>query len=124
MSRDRNVCLPSTKGASGCNRAAIRSTSPHERDDFDLVAVAENALGMTGARDEFEVALDRQIARLHVQLGEQPGDRGAVVDKPLFAVDANFHKNSPQHDAVRSVGVRKMSVKEVRLPVNSPILEN
>src|SRR6185369_16848646 len=104
MSRDVRRCLPRRSGLSAMAESASISTPSDERDDFELVAVVQLALGVPRSRDEFEIAFDGQIPRLHFELFEQPGDGRPRRTLARLAVDADLHRyflSSSDPDATR-----------------------
>lgn len=83
----------------GVKREA-RLPATNKRHDFELVTRFEDALGVTGSRDEFEVAFDGQVPRFHLQQREQLRDGAPVRNLSRFVVDDDFHcRRFPQSDA-------------------------
>ncbi len=63
-------------------------------DDVDPVALGQGPLGQLAARDDVQVQGDGDAAPLDVvpQLGQQVGERQAVVDLPALAVQLDPHR--------------------------------
>jgi hypothetical protein len=70
------------------------SSAADEGDDFQAVALFENALGVHCAGNQFAIALDGDVSRLHLHLFEQIGNRRSGGDVPLLVVHLNIHRRS------------------------------
>ena len=55
--------------------------------DLDPVAVGDRGRGIGRARHDLEVALDRDLARIEAQRGDQAGDVAEAGKAALLAVD-------------------------------------
>src|SRR5688572_26919337 len=92
----------------------MKSSSPHQRYHFNLVPVAQHALGMLAARNQLEVDFHGQVGGPQLQLRKQLRDRAAGRHVTRLAVESDGKYVPP---AGRDVGLVKKTVALMRHPL-------
>src|SRR5262245_57700519 len=68
-------------------QVSLNSTPANEVDDLIGVAVLDEHLAKGRARDDLQIALDRDPVRIEPDLGDQLGQRRPAGNAAMFAVD-------------------------------------
>jgi len=59
--------------------------------DLNAVAIAERSVGVKRFRDDFEIALDRNLSRLKLKMLEETPNVQRARDFEAFAIDRQLH---------------------------------